>query len=393
MIYETIIPGKDGWNPRLIMKELPAPEKTGSDQSVVRWKAEKGAIGYIVFLEDKIMLIPSNKLIKAAIDTAMSKIPLWLGRQATDADRLKFEKWIVRACFFNKRLVADQIDGTEDQDCVGGYVKSDGDDATYTAVDAAMWRPTVQKVRTTDAVTASNGFAYYIDYLKIPNNVVIYRLKTRFYEVWDKMKMDQDWISSHFVWNHWTEPRTEGESNSYSVSSALPTVYYGLLTAIPDATAQKDSLECSVSYKGVLFNEDTQNVTDCYLPAGEYYLRMGFQNNLMYSLSIQFNGTYLVKDMVMWAQGAHYHFDRGGSGYPEGFNPSDWADSKAGSYDTDGYLVGIVTIPKDGNFVIKVSSKDMCYLYKKSGALRDGASANYQLKMYHWCLRPTKNNY
>lgn len=349
------------------------------------------------------MLIPSNNQIQAAIDTAMSKIPVWLGRAATDDDRIKFEKWIVKACFFNKRLTTDQITGNADIDCVGGCVKIiNGDKVKYTSVDAAMWRPWVQKVRTDDAITASNGYAYFIDYLKIPNNVVIYRLKSRFYELWENMTPEQR--EKHFVWEHWKEPLLYQCNTAFTVSDALPTIYYYCLTAIPDDAARKDSLECSVTYDGVLYNKDTQKLTECYLPAGEYYLRMGFQNRLLYSLSIQFNGKYLVKDMVMWAQGANYHFDRGSAsvldsygtfniGYPEGYDPSDWAEysNKASAYDTDGYQVAIVNIPKDGNFKIRVSSSDMSYLYNYS--LERSEKNDYQLKMYHWCLRPTKNNY
>jgi hypothetical protein len=44
------------------------------------------------------MLVPSNEVIQAAIDTALKKIPIWLGRAATTDDRTKFEKWLVFAC-------------------------------------------------------------------------------------------------------------------------------------------------------------------------------------------------------------------------------------------------------------------------------------------------------
>ena len=38
------------------------------------------------------MFIPSNTLIEKAIQNAMDSIPVWLNREATDADKAKFEE-------------------------------------------------------------------------------------------------------------------------------------------------------------------------------------------------------------------------------------------------------------------------------------------------------------
>ncbi|MBS1353176.1 MAG: hypothetical protein HPZ82_06560, partial [Coprobacter sp.] len=145
-------------------------------------------------------------------------------------------------------------------------------------------------------------------------------------------------------------------------------------------------------------------LVECNLPAGEYYLRMGFKHSLTYSLSIYFNDQLLIKDMSMSAQGSNYHFDRGGASemeffgsssiaYPEGFDAQAWfeLDPKSVAYDTDGYQVAIVNLPTDGNFRIKIESSDEATFYTTT----NGRSKNNvsQLMMYHWCLRPTKNNY
>jgi hypothetical protein len=132
---------------------------------------------------------------------------------------------------------------------------------------------------------------------------------------------------------------------------------------------------------------------------------MGFKHSLLYSLSIYFNDSLLIKDMVMYAQGSNYHFDRGSVGvvdyngamsigYPEGYNWKDWRakSEKAQAYDTDGYQVAIVNVPKEGGFTIKIESYDNAFLYGPTLTTRDGTNVN-QLMMYHWCLRPTKNNY
>jgi hypothetical protein len=374
----------------------------------------KGAVVWNMRSDDyaTTMMVPSNALIKSTIDSAMAKIPVWLGRPATADDRLKFQKWIVRSCFYSKRIKPEEVTGPADLYGVGDYMKVvQGDDISYMFSEPTIWRPSVQAVDP-NVMAASNGNIYFINKLKIPNYIVINRVKTRFYQLWDNMSVEDR--NKHFTWSHWADPMEfeysmttviDGQTmNGFWVSKSLPPVFYNYLTAIPDAAARRDTLTCSVTYDGVLFNEANGKMTECNLPAGEYYLRMGFQNNLMYSLSIQFNGKYLAKDMVMWAQGANFHFDRSSAdfldengrtnvGYPDGYDPSYWAvyTSKAYAYDTDGYQVGVVTIPKDGNFKITVSSSDMSRLYPSS-LVRD-ASNNYQLKMYHWCLRPTKNNY
>ncbi|NLV39152.1 MAG: hypothetical protein GXY66_08115 [Bacteroidales bacterium] len=352
------------------------------------------------------VFIPDNDIIQAAVDTALARVPLWLGRTATAADRNKFEKWIIRACFVDRLLNAGQVTGSEDIDCVGGYQKDSLEGKTVFEADMAMWRPRVQKVRTGDMISASNGNIFFVDWLKIPNNVVIYRLKSRFYELWNNMNQEQR--DKYFRWDHWIDPMVLNDAqSSFTLSETMPTMYYHVLTAIPDKDARRDSLVCSVTYDGVLFNQNNprgSQIRECHIPAGEYYLRMGFKHSLLYSLSIQFCDTLLVEDMVMYAQGSNFHFDRGSVsvvdnygessiGYPEGYNWHDWSSlsEKAQAYDTDGYPVGIVNMKEDGNFTITISSSDMSYLYTY-GADRNTHNIS-QLMMYHWCLRPTKNNY
>lgn len=352
------------------------------------------------------VFIPSNAVLEAAIDTALARIPLWLRRNATAADRSKFEKWLVQACFVDRSLEAEEVRGKEDIDCVGGYLKDSLENTRFRQSDNVMWRPTVQIVRTDDVISASNGKLYFVDWMKIPNNVIIYRLKSRFYELWNNMNQEQR--NHYFRWDHWIDPMVLNDAQgSFQLSETLPTMYYHVLTAIPDKDARRDSLVCSLTFDGVLFNQNNprnQQIQECFIPAGEYYLRMGFKHSLLYSLSIQFCDTLLVKDMVMYAQGSNFHFDRGSVsvvdnygessiGYPEGYNWHDWSSlsDKAQAYDTDGYPVAIVNMKQDGNFTITISSSDMSYLYTY-GADRNTHNVS-QLMMYHWCLRPTKNNY
>ncbi|MBQ8594021.1 MAG: hypothetical protein IJ467_07020 [Bacteroidaceae bacterium] len=365
------------------------------------------------------MFIPSNALIENAMKAAMDSIPLWLNRQATAADTIKFEEWIVKACFSDKnRGIAEVNAAAPDFKAVEGYqeiVDEASDQTTYKKMDAVWWRPAVQVVDVNNPVELSNGMAYYCQEFKIPNHVVIYRVKSRLYELWNNMTLDQQ--AQYFRWENWVDPMIindcQGQfdliATGYNVQ--WPTIYYHNLCAIPSPQAMNDSLPCSVEYDGLVWNEQDQMIYECNLPAGEYFLRMGFKHSLQYSLSIAFNDKWLKEDMNMHATGSDYHFDRGaaspvphygedyGIAYPEGFDVDYWQtqNEKAIAYDTDGYTVGVVTLAKSGNFRIRITSNDMSRIYKAqldNGVIlnRDKGNVN-QLMMYHWCLRPTHNNY
>ncbi|MCD7709766.1 MAG: hypothetical protein LUI04_00170 [Porphyromonadaceae bacterium] len=420
------------------------------------------------------MFVPSNQLIEKALNNAYTNLPIWLNRAVTASDSLKFKEWIVQACFSDQRLSPDEVGpGGNDFYCVGGYTRSvdeSTDTETFSVSDSAYWRPSVQLVDFTKTDTVSNGVVYYLSDFKIPNHIVIYRLKTRFYEIWSAMTSAQQ--DQYFRWTNWVDPMIVNDAQSeFTLSETLPTIYYHVLTAepsmdailaatavdsltksqdlqesaqtlldslrtvvSPDSTvlAQIDSLNlsidslstvireqklfaenvteddyyCRVDYDGLLYNSDDKDygLVECNIPAGEYYLRMGFKHSLTYSLSIYFNDECLIKDMSMAAQGSNYHFDRGGASdmeffgvlsacYPEGFDFQAWyeLDEKSVAYDTDGYQVAIVNIPEDGNFHITIESSDQASIYVP-GTTRNKNNVA-QLMMYHWCLRPTKNNY
>lgn len=381
------------------------------------------------------LFVPNNKLLEHAYTAALDSVKLFLRRSVTSADSLKFRKWIVESCFVDRKLSPEEVAPTASQfECVGGYVQEideTSDTETYESIDAAQWNPAIQHVDYENPVNLSNGYAYLLtDYYKIPNHIVIWRVKARFYQIWSALNATQQgWDATNLVatgggyfrWNHWIKPLVVNEAQgSFELSATLPTIYYHVLTAEPDQESQTDSLTVSVEYDGLLYNADEKQygLQEVYLPAGEYNLRMGFKHSLDYSLSIYFCGAdeefseanCLVKDMAMKATGSNFHFDRAGaseglelygddaSGYPEYFDWRWWYDQdpslyqKASAYDTDGYQVARVVLHKPGNFKIKIESSDNAIFYK-NGAMNRSKSDVQQLMMYHWCLRPTTNNY
>lgn len=390
------------------------------------------------------LFIPSDEQLQTAYHTALDSIPAWLNRAATAEDSLKFRKWMVGSFFVDRRLQPAEVSSDVEEllECVGGCIRQmdeTTDRETFTAYEASLWKPSVQTADVANPVELSNGTAYHVTSYRIPNHVVIWRVKSRLYQVWAALDAHQQgWDATsatpteggYFRWNHWERPLVVNDAQTaFELSATLPTMYYHVLTAIPDAASQADGLPVSVDYDGLLYNSEdprTYGLKEVSLPAGEYYLRMGFKHSLTYSISIYFcdadeefgEENLLVKDMSLIATGSNFHFDRGGAiegldffgsesiGYPEYFDWRWWYNQdpvqfqKAPAYDTDGYQVAVVTLKKPGNFKIRIESNDNAALYHAAYPDVDPTEASNrtknnvnQLMMYHWCLRPTRNNY
>jgi len=356
------------------------------------------------------MFIPTNQQIDDALRSALDSIPSWLNREATQADREKFEEWIVRACFSNKRLEPASVNSSAgDFTAVDGYrmvIDQQADETTYKKAEETWWRPAVQTVDTDKRVELSNGYAYFCTNFKIPNHVVIYRVKTRFYEIWDakNIRNDEETMHQYFDWINMDESSIRTSVSTLSSYDALaqygwPIIDYNLLSAFPTEDAVADSTVCGVEYTGLIYDGESDNALECRLPAGEYYLRMGFDRTTIYTFDIFFNGETVTQGLnsgLMNADRIANDIPTYGimaPGYPEGYDPEDWIeyDQNAAAYDTDGYTVGIVNQQKNGTFRIRVESKDLTKRFKRTEP-GDGSNST-QLLMYHWCLRPTHNNY
>lgn len=356
------------------------------------------------------MFIPSNAQIEKAVRSALDSIPVWLNRPATTADREKFEEWIVRACFSDKRLEPEQVNASApDLTAVRGYrmyIDETADETTYKEAEEAWWRPSVQTVDASNRINLSNGCAYFCTDFKIPNHVVIYRVKTRFYQIWDarNIRNDNTLMHEYFNWINMDESTVRTSVFTLASYDALaqygwPIIDYNLISAFPTEEAVADSAACGVEYVGLVYDEVNDEALECHLPAGEYYLRMGFDRNSIYTLDIFFNDEPVVsglKSGLMNADRIANDIPTYGimaPGYPEKFDPDDWReyDTNVAAYDTDGYTVGLVQQKQNGPFRIRVESRDLTPRFVRT---EPGDGSNYtQLLMYHWCLRPTHNNY
>ena len=322
------------------------------------------------------MLIPNNELITNAMDNAYDYVRDALSREPTESDSTKFEQFIIESAFYDYVLTPEELDGDEDLYSVSGYIEDES-----TATDGKQWKPSVQKVDTSNPVTLSNGVAYYTTSLKIPNNVVIWRIKNRFY-YWDYCSETEK--EEYFKWDG-LENISINDNGGFGPLGEWPYVAYKCVRAWPTEEAKANFSPVSVECTGISLQEDG-TVAVVMVPPGEYHLRMGFQSNKYpYLVNIYFNG-----ELVSEGLNPNIHYDRTGLGYPEGYVWQDWyaTSSKAAYYDCDGAEIAVVTVTGTElqPIKIKIESTDIAEI----GA-SGNSKARYQL--YCWTLRPTENNY
>ncbi|RKD90957.1 hypothetical protein [Mangrovibacterium diazotrophicum] len=322
------------------------------------------------------MLIPNNTLVEGALTKAYQDVRDALGREPNANDTLKFEQYIIKSAFYDYVISADSLNGVTDIYSVSGYIEGES-----SSTSGVQWKPTVQRVDTSNPVQLSNGVAYYTTALKIPNNVVIYRIKNRFY-IWEYCDETQKAEYFKTVGMQNFDVKDEG---GFGPLGPWPFIPYKTLRAYPTADAIANKSVVSVEFTGISLNEDG-TIAVVMVPPGEYNLRMGFRNQSFPYRDQVYVNDVLVNDNV----NPNTHYDRTALGYPEGYVWKDYyaISNRANYYDCDGSEVGIVTI--EGTELqpirIKVESNSLTtYAF-------DGSSKAYY-QTYCWTLRPTANNY
>ena len=321
------------------------------------------------------MLIPSNDLINSAINTAKAKLKDW-GLEREDS---VLQNWILQSMFYDKKLTKEDFEATEDLKSVFG----------------TQWRTTVQEVDLNNPISMSNGTAYHVTKMKIPTNVLIFRLKDyyRWYEYLTDTEKDTYYVTENLSYEKirqsglmtglgWTQAGTDKYGNYLFPEISF---YYTLSYKLTDLDTKSYDIKFT-PFKYVQ-TSSTEHTTVAYkVPPGEYNLCLGFEQNKdskLGEMDIYFNGELVTHLASSALTGSNYHYDRAGQGYPEGYDTAKakaagW--SKSGNYDRDGTRVGNIVIT--GNeaqtvelrFVGSGSKLEYCWLH-------------------HWCLKPTSNCY
>lgn len=310
------------------------------------------------------MFIPSNAVVTAALNEAKAKLKEWNYERADSV----LENWIIRSAFYNKVYSKSELEALENPD--------------LSSIFKEQWRTTVQQLDLNNPVEMSNGTAYYVSRMKIPTNVLIYRLKDVFY-YYDNLTSEEK--DTYFQTTNLSYQKTEDKgSHAGWVAAGFPAIPYKVVRfQLTDSNTKSYTLDFT-PFKYTETGATTHTTSPYIVPAGTYTLAVGFEQEKkgkLGDIKIYVNDEYIGTVTISQHAGTTYHYDRGGNGYPEGYDPSaanKAGVSKYGNYGRDGGTVGTVTLDKTGPIVIR---------YEGSG---NDLSNAY---LYHWCLKPTKDCY
>ena len=320
------------------------------------------------------MLLPSNDVINAALDDAHQRLASW---EMERPDSL-MKDWILKTAFFAKRYAPEQMQTTEQQD-----LKS---------IFGTQWRTNVQQVDTSEPIELSNGIVYKVKKIHLPNNLLMYRLKDYFY-YYENYTDEQKAQYFKAVNLNFKECNTE-----VAAWSPLPGVWPLHENRIirfdkPSEIADADGFQ--LDFTPIKLNADG-TVRPYLFPPGAYRFAMGSVQNqsLDIVVTVFAEGQEIAKSRaITWGTSTEFHYDRGttlSNTHPEGYDATYvrevGGNSKAANYDTDGgQMMEELVIPdiKGDGSPVRITMRLTCGSWE----------GKTNVKIHHWCLRPTANNY
>lgn len=310
-------------------------------------------------------LIPNNSVIENCFTKLSNQYEL-MGKQVTLEDTLLAMQWIKEAAFYNG-LITD----FKDKDTKSSFGR--------------IWRDPVQKIDAANPVELSNGILYNVTEIKIPNNIIISRIKS-LVEYWQYLSEDQkDWYEFQGV-----QVKADGTLNvSILVESATPKPEILPNYIVLNANGDPESTsEFSVSFPPLEKYEEGGKtmVRKMKVPPGEYNLYMGFHSMGHPYVDVHFanddeSGNYTYKKInenLQVSLSTPWNFDRVTE------TEADRISGGMRRWDGLGGLVGVVNVDGDSmaSFRIKLVFNKL-----------ESAGGAKRLRPYHWSLKPTANNY
>ena len=292
------------------------------------------------------MFLPSNAVIEDAYRNLKSQYDQF-GKAMTYADTMIAFNWIRDAVLFNK------------------VVRDYGSELDLESVMGKVWRTSVQKVNTNPR-TMSNGLIYEVTKLKIPNNVHITKIKNLF--------QYYSFVPEHlkpelFTFTDTTDIQVRA-TDSYSFPSINVSGTYTILQLRGDIN---DPELLAVDFTPVKLEKlpnGTTTATPVLVPPGEYNLYLGVQSKNHPYINVYVNDELIASELNVDPSNP-WNYDRVNQTVP------------GTKYDGIGGLVGIINIPGDEMTTFRI----------KVEFARLGKGSTEELKLYHWALLPTENNY
>ena len=320
------------------------------------------------------LLLPSNKVINDALEVAHQKLQKW---ELERSDSI-LKNWILKSAFYNRRYTPAQIQTTELQDLKSIY--------------NTQWRTNVQKVDTSDPIELSNGIVYKITHLHLPNNVLMYRLKDFFY-YYENCTDEQK--AAYFKTTNLNFKECATEVAAWSPLPGVWPYHENRIIRFDKPSEIADADGFQLDFTPIKLNEDG-TVRPYLFPPGAYRFAMGsVQNqNLDITVVVLAEGQEIARSRtITWSSSTEFHYDRGttlSNTHPEGYDASYvrevGGNSRAANYDTDGgQMMEELVIPdlKGDGTPLQITMRINCGSW----------AGKTNVKIHHWCLRPTVNNY
>lgn len=298
------------------------------------------------------MFLPDNDVIDNCLATLGEQLKA-MGKPFVLADTVMAMNWITEALFY-EGLISDYH---ADIDLISVYDR--------------VWRTTIQHVNP-DFKKMSNGLIYTVSKMKVPNNVYITRIKSlvHYYEFTDSISRP-DLIQFYNV----VEPIA---TNAYpKTTDSWNFVKYGYGSGVYKilymrGMSARDDLNLGVEFSPLKIEtlpDNSIQATEMLIPAGEYKLYFGFQSKNHPYINVYFNGSLIKEDLNVDPSNP-WNYDR-------------VTETVVPKYDGLGGLVEIVNVDGEGLQHVKF----------KIEFNRLGKGSSEELKIYHWALVPTENNY
>lgn len=346
------------------------------------------------------LLLTSNAVVEEAIADAKVRLQKWGLWDEWNAERqYNFEytmrHWIMDAAFFDKKLTPETL------------LSKDEENDMLTSIFSKYWKTSVQQINPTP-IELSNGIAYQVTRLHIPNNVLIWRLKEDF-SIYEFCSAEQKesffqmlnmqfkacttavaaWTPLQGVW-----PKHECRTLDLTVGDDASGDWQLVFTPCKRIFETYPTRMEMVKKDWLKSNLTVTGIKPFPIPPGKYTLSFGSKQNqnMEITFKVRVKGStdvVAVSDPITLGSTTTFHYDRNPGKFIEGYDPSAdnlSANKKAGNYDTDGGTViselEIPDVKGDGSPVeitVEIASPTW--------------NGNTTMVFNHWCLRPTKDNY
>lgn len=346
------------------------------------------------------LLLTSNAVVEEAIADAKVRLQKWGLWDEWNAERqYNFEytmrHWIMDAAFFDKKLTPETLQSKDEENDM------------LTSIFSKYWKTSVQQINPTP-IELSNGIAYQVTRLHIPNNVLIWRLKEDF-SIYEFCSAEQKesffqmlnmqfkacttavaaWTPLQGVW-----PKHECRTLDLTVGDDATGDWQLVFTPCKRIFETYPTRMEMVKKDWLKSNLTVTGIKPFLIPPGKYTLSFGSKQNqnMEITFKVRVKGStdvVAVSDPITLGSTTTFHYDRNPGNFIEGYDPSTEnlsTNKKAGNYDTDGGTViselEIPDVKGDGSPVeitIEIASPTW--------------NGNTTMVFNHWCLRPTKDNY